>query len=148
MWKEKLEEEAFVVFPKSTEINIQFNPKSCGFTKIISYLHSLVDVCDPDVTVEMNLNHPELLWYEIREEYLRLRIEKVFWVREFIPSKISNQRKATIKKYFIQVIELLQNYHLIEDNYKYMSQGKIYKTSKLDLKNISEGFILYEKLNL
>lgn len=77
-----------------------------------------------------------------------INIEKVFWVREFIPSKISNQRKATIKKYFIQIIELLQNYDLIEDNYKYMSQGKIYKTSKLDVKNISEGFILYEKLNI
>ena len=78
MWKEKLEEEAFVVFPKSTEINIQVNPKSCGFTKIISYLHSLVDACDPDVTLEMNLKQPELLWYGISEEYLRLRIEKYF----------------------------------------------------------------------
>ena len=29
-----------------------------------------------------------------------------------------------------------------------MSQGKIYKTSKLDVKKISEGFILYEKLNI
>lgn len=78
MWKEKLEEEAFVVFPKSNEIDIQLNPKSCGFTKIISYLHSLVDVCDPDVTLEMNLKQPELLWYGISEEYLRLRIEEYF----------------------------------------------------------------------
>jgi hypothetical protein len=78
MWKEKLEEEAFVVFPKSTEINIQFNPKSCGFTKIISYLHSLVDAWNPDVTLEMNLKQPELLWYGISEEYLRLRMEKYF----------------------------------------------------------------------
>jgi len=76
MWKEKLEEEAFVV--KSNEIDIQFNPKSCGFTKIISYLHSLVDACDPDVTLEMNLKQPELLWYGISEEYLRLRIEEYF----------------------------------------------------------------------
>ena len=53
---------------------------------------------------------------------------------------------TTIKKYFIEVIELLQNYDLIENNYKYISQGKIYKTSKLGVKNISEGFILYEKL--
>jgi len=72
MWKEKLEKE------ESTEITIQFNPKSCGFTKIISYLHSLVDVCDPDVTLEMNLEEPELLWYGISEEYLRLRIEEYF----------------------------------------------------------------------
>jgi len=90
--------------------------------------------------------------FEVRFKFIQvfssINIEKVFWVREFITSKISNQRKATIKKYFIQVIELLQNYDLIEDNYKYMSQGNIYKTSKLDVKNISEGFILYEKLNL
>ena len=78
MWTEKLEEEALVVFPKSNEINSQVNPKSCGFTKIISYLHSLVDTCDPDVTLEMNLKQPELLWYGISEEYLRLRIEKYF----------------------------------------------------------------------
>ena len=76
MWEEKLEEEVFVV--KSNEIDIQFNPKSCGFTKIISDLHSLVDACDPDVTLEMNLKQPELLWYGISEEYLRLRIEEYF----------------------------------------------------------------------
>ena len=70
--------EAFVVFPKSNEIDIQFNPKFCGFTKIISYLHSLVDECDPDVTLKMNLKQPELLWYGISEEYLRLRIEDYF----------------------------------------------------------------------
>jgi len=58
MWKETLEEEALGVFPKSNEINSQVNPKSCGFTKIISYLHSLVDTCDPDVTLEMNLKQP------------------------------------------------------------------------------------------
>ena len=78
MWKKKLEEESFVVFPKSTEINIQVNPKSCGFTDIISYLHSLIDVCDPDVTLEINLKQPELLWYGLSEEYLILRIEKYF----------------------------------------------------------------------
>jgi hypothetical protein len=90
--------------------------------------------------------------FEVRFKFIQvfsfINIEKVFWVSEFIPSKISNQRKASIKKYFIEVIELLQNYDLIEDNYRYMSQGKIYKTSKLDVKNIFEGFILYEKLNI
>lgn len=62
MWKEKLEEEALVIFPKSNEINSQVNSKSCGFTNIISYLHSLVDICDPDVTFEMNLKQQELIW--------------------------------------------------------------------------------------
>lgn len=78
MWKDKLEEEAFVVFPNSNEIDIQFNPKSCGFTKIIYYLHLLVDLCNPDLTLEMDLKQPELLGYGISEEFLRLRIEKHF----------------------------------------------------------------------
>ena len=81
MWTEKLEEEALVVFPKSNEINSQVNPKSCGFTKIIFYLHSLIDTCDPDVTLEMNLKQPELLWYGMSEEYLRLTIKKYFLPR-------------------------------------------------------------------
>ena len=106
MWKEKLEEEAFVVFPKSTEINIQVNPKSCGFTKIISYLHSLVDACDPDVTLEMNLKQPELLWYGISEEYLRLRIEKYF-----LPEleKFCKKSKISYKILFSFIINIKQN---------------------------------------
>jgi len=78
MWEKKLEEEAFVVFPKSNETDIQLNPESSGFTKIISSLHSLVDACDPDVTYEMNLEKPELLFYGISEEFLRLIIEEDF----------------------------------------------------------------------
>ena len=59
-----------------------------------------------------------------------------------------NKKFIITKKYFIEVIELLQKYDLIENNYKYVSQGNMYKIPKLDVKTISEGFILYEKLNL
>ena len=88
--------------------------------------------------------------FEVRFKFIQvfssINIEKVFWVQEFISSKVSNQRKTTIKKYFIEVIELLQKYDLIENNYKYISQANVYKTTKLDVKNISKEFILYEKL--
>ena len=84
--------------------------------------------------------------FKFIQVFSSINIEKVFWVQEFISSKVSNQRKTTIKKYFIEVIQLLQKYDLIENNYKYISQGNVYKTPKLDVKNISEGFILYEKL--
>jgi len=78
MLKNKLEEQAFVVSPKSTEINLQVNFKSEGFTKIISFLYSLTDLYDPDVTLEMNFDEPELRLYGISEEYLRLMIESNF----------------------------------------------------------------------
>ena len=76
--EENLEAEACGIVTKSNEIDFQFNPKSCGFTEIISYLHSLGDACDPDVTLEMNFKQPELLFYGISEEFLRLRIEEYF----------------------------------------------------------------------
>ena len=74
--------------------------------------------------------------------------EKVFWIKAFIPSKVFNQRKTHIKKYVIEAIELLQKYDLIENNYQYIFQSNVYKTPKLNVKNISEGFIFYEKLNV
>lgn len=76
MWEKNLEEEACRIFPKSTEIHFQLNPESVRFTKIISNLHLLVDACNPNVTLDMNFKQPELLWYRISEEYLRLRIEE------------------------------------------------------------------------
>ena len=78
MWNKKLEEEAFGVVPKSTEINLQFNPKSYGFTKIISNLHLWTDLYDPDITLEMNFKHPEFIDYGISEEFLRVIIEEDF----------------------------------------------------------------------
>ena len=79
MWEKQLEEEASGILTQSNQIDLQLNPNSCGFTKIISHLHSLADICDPDVTLEMNLkNDPELLFYGISEEFLRLEIEDYF----------------------------------------------------------------------
>jgi len=71
MW----EEEALL---KPNKIDIQVNPKSCGFTEIISDLHSTADACDPNVTLEMNLKYPKFLYYGISEEYLKLRLKNYF----------------------------------------------------------------------
>lgn len=77
---QKLEKEIFVI--NSSEIDIQVNPKSSGFTELIEFLHTLSDLCDPDVTLEMNLKElkesPELFWYGISEEFFRLKIEEYF----------------------------------------------------------------------
>ena len=81
--------------------------------------------------------HEVEVQFKVIQVFSFVNIEKVFWVQEFISSKVSNQRKTTIKKYFIEVIQLLQKYDLIENNYKYISQGNVYKTPKLDVKNIS-----------
>jgi hypothetical protein len=78
MWKENLEAEACGILTKSNEIDVQLNPESRGFTKIISNLHSWTNLCDPDITSEMNLKQPELIGYGISEEFLRFTIEEDF----------------------------------------------------------------------
>jgi hypothetical protein len=81
MWKENLEAEACGILTKSNETDFQLNPESRGFTKIISNLHSWTDLCDPDITLEMDLKHPELIGYGISEEFLRFTIEEDFLPR-------------------------------------------------------------------
>jgi len=78
-------------------------------------------------------------------------ITKEFFVKEFLdsyPSVISNQRIQNIKKYFIQVVKLLEECNFIEDNYKIISNDSLHDTNELTIYNISEGFVIYEKLSV
>jgi len=43
-------------------------------------------------------------------------------------------------------MQAFEEYKLIDSNYKIISNGKVSKTDKLTSSNISEGFIVYEKL--
>ena len=76
-------------------------------------------------------------------------IEKVFLIKDFLQnytSRFSNQQKTKVKEYFIQSIKLLQQYDLIENNYKIISNGLFIDTDLLTSKNISDGFVVYEKI--
>lgn len=78
-------------------------------------------------------------------------IDKVFLIKEFFQnytSRLSNQQITKMKEYFIQSIKLFQQYDLIENNYKIISNGFLLDTDILTSKNISEGFVIYEKLSV
>lgn len=45
-------------------------------------------------------------------------------------------------------MQIIQESDLIEANYKIISNGILFDTNKLTIKNISEGFVLYEKLSI
>jgi hypothetical protein len=92
---------------------------------------------------------------EVRFKFIQVfssvNIEKVFFIQEFLssyPSVISNQRKNNIKKYFIQLVHLFKEQDLIEDNYKIISNGHYYFTKEFNTHDISEGFVIYEKLSI
>jgi hypothetical protein len=73
------------------------------------------------------------------------------FVKQFIdcyPSALNNSQKTKIKEYFIEGVKILQQNHLIEPNYKVISNGQLYEPEELTLKNISEGFVICEKLSI
>ena len=78
MCQKNLEAEACNGLTMSSEIDFQLNPKSVGFTKIIGSIYASIDLFDPDITLDMNLKHPELIGYGISEEFLRLDIKDNF----------------------------------------------------------------------
>lgn len=80
-----------------------------------------------------------------------INLEKEFLIKKFIdtyPSTISNQQKNYIKAYFIEVVQILKQQDIIDDNYKTISKGRFYSTKELTISNISEGFVIYEKLSI
>lgn len=78
-------------------------------------------------------------------------IEKIFYIKDFLESyksTLSNKQKTEIKKYFIELVKVFEEKQLISSNYKIISGGKVYKVDKLTPANISEGFIIYEKISI
>ena len=92
---------------------------------------------------------PAYFRFKFIQVFSSVNIEKVFFIQEFLssyPSVISNQRKNNIKKYFIQLVQLFKEHDLIENNYKIISNGHYYFTKEFNTRDISEGFVIYEKL--
>ena len=92
---------------------------------------------------------------EVRVKFFQVfnsvSIEKEFFVQEFLdsyPSILSNQRITDIKRTFIQLVKTVQESDFIEENYKIISNGLFFDTDELTIQNISEGFVIYEKLSI
>jgi len=87
--------------------------------------------------------------FKIIQVFCSVEVEKTFLIKEFFqnyPSTLTNKQKTEIKEYFIELIKVFEKHQLIESNYKIIRDGKIYQTEQLTARDISEGFIVYEKL--
>ena len=60
----------------------------------------------------------------------------------------NNLRKSNFKKYFIKLVQLFKEQDLIEDNYKIVYNRHYYFTKEFNTRDISEGFVIYEKLSI
>lgn len=87
--------------------------------------------------------------FQIIQTFSSIGIEKVFLVQEFFnryPSVIPNHTITKIKREFLLWVETLEEFDLIEKKYKIIQKGQYYSVSQLTTENISEGFVLYEKI--
>lgn len=87
--------------------------------------------------------------FQIIKIFASINVEKVFLINEILasyPSTISNQRKSNIKKDYIELVQELKDNGLIESDYQIMVNGSWISTDNLTPSNISEGFVIYERI--
>jgi hypothetical protein len=89
--------------------------------------------------------------YLVRFEIIRLFSSKTatkkFYLREFFQQHpVSNKRIFEIKRIFIQLIQELYQFGLIQPKVKLMSHNYYVDIEDLTTFSISDGFILYEKI--
>lgn len=89
--------------------------------------------------------------YLVRFEIIRLFSSKTatknFYLREFFQQHpVSNKRIFDIKRIFIQLIQELYKFGLIQPKVKLMSHNYYVDIEDLTTFSISDGFILYEKI--
>lgn len=132
------------------------------FTKFQKFWVGRVWVAQELFYYEYPLYLPDLFQQKLKKDQFEVQvqvfktfssenIERVFLIKEFFQnytSRLSNQQITQMKQYFIQSIKLFQQYDLIENNYKIISNGFLLETDLLTSKNISEGFVIYEKLSV
>lgn len=101
---------------------------------------------------QQKLSKHELL---VRVKFLQIfssvNIEKEIFIQEFFksyPSALNNQQKTKIKRSFIELVKHLEQHDLIEPKYKILSNGHYYFTKEFNTHDISEGFVIYEKLSI
>jgi hypothetical protein len=89
--------------------------------------------------------------YLVRFEVIQLlsskSATKKFYLREFFQQhRVSNKRIRYIKQIFIESIQQLYQFGLIQPKVKLMSHNYYLDIQDLNTFNISDGFILYEKI--
>jgi hypothetical protein len=105
----------------------------------------------PDFLQRKSTKHEFEVQFKVIQVFSSVDLEKTFYIKEFFqnyPSTLTNQQITKIKKYFIQLIQIFQEHKLVNSNYKIISNSKLYDKDELTSNNISESFVVYEKLSV
>lgn len=102
----------------------------------------------PDLFRVKLTKHQFEVQFKFIQTFSSMNVEKIFHIQEFFntfSSSLNGRQKLKIKEYFVQLVQLFKEYNLIEGRYKIIHQGKVEKVKNLNSRNITEGFIIYEK---
>ena len=136
------------------EVNLQKSKQNCWIAKIwiaeelFYYVHPFLL---PDFFKQKTTKYEFDIRFKVLQVFSSINVMKEFFIKEFLDSYLSvlsNQQRTKIKRSFIQLIQILEKYNLIENNYKIIYNSSFYDTQKLTTCNISEGFVLYEKISI
>ena len=136
------------------EVNLQKSKQNCWVAKVwiseelFNYTYPFLL---PDFFQQKLTKDEFEVRFKIIQVFSSINIVKEFFIQEFLdsyPSVLSNQRRTKIKKLFIQSVKLFQQYDLIEPDYKIIYDGYYCSVEELTIYNISEGFVLSEKLSI
>jgi len=111
-----------------------------------NYPFAFPDLFDPNIS-----KNKFAVQFEIIRVFSDLGLEKRFDTQQFIqnyPSTLSNRAIKQIKELFIESVNVLKENNLIQPIFKIINKGTPQLVSVLTVENISEGFIVYEQLNL
>jgi hypothetical protein len=136
---------------ETRDVNVQFT--KCWLTRIL-LLERLFDYQypfrHPDLfeTESIKLNKDQ---YLVRFEFIRVfsskNATKISYLREFFQQhSVSNKRIRDIKRVFIELIQEFCQFRLIDSKVKLMLHSDYTYIEDLTTSNISDGFILYEKI--
>ena len=105
----------------------------------------------PDLFLGKLKKHQLNVRIHILERFSTQNIEKIFYIRKFCqnyPAQLSHQQTRKLKINFLESIAVLKQCNLIDNRYKIISDGKLQDIQELTSRNISERFVIYEKIHI
>ena len=77
-------------------------------------------------------------------------IQKHFHIKDFLdhfPVSLNGTDEANIKDYLIHLVQIFQQNNLARSDYKILMKGEEVEVDELTSRNISQGFVIFEKID-
>jgi hypothetical protein len=90
------------------------------------------------------------VWAYWTQQFATKDIQKVFNLSEFFqnyPAQLNSKQKQVIKNELLKAVEYYSKVQLIDQKFQIIEGQEFKSVEELTLQNISQGFVIYEKIN-